>query len=53
MSSPAITTKDFEHIDRLVKEGRNVEAMNWIVAHEAIEQTILFDHYHKLNPELS
>ena len=53
MSSPAITTKDFDHIDRLVQEGRNQEAMNWIVAHEAIEQTILLDHYHKRSPELS
>ena len=48
MSSPAIKTEDFEHIDECVTNGRNAEVMNWIVAHEAIEQTILLEYYHKL-----
>ena len=47
MSSPAITKHDFDHIDRCIKEGRNTEVMNWIVAHEAIEQTILLEYYNK------
>ena len=49
MSSPTISKKDYNHIDRLVKEGRNTEAMNWIIAHEAIEQTILLEYYHKVS----
>lgn len=49
MSSPAISNKDYAHIDRLVKEGRNREVMNWIIAHEAIEQTILLEYYRKVS----
>lgn len=49
MSSPAITIKDYEYIDRLVKEGRRTEVMNWIVAHEAIEQNILLEYFHKVS----
>ena len=47
MSSPAITERDFDHIDQCIKEGRTTEVMNWIVAHEAIEQTILLEYYQK------
>lgn len=49
MSSPAVSTKDYAHIDRLVKEGRNREVMNWIIAHEAIEQTILLEYYKRVS----
>lgn len=49
MSSPSISTKDYEYIDRLVKEGRRTEVKNWIVAHEAIEQTILLEYYRKVS----
>lgn len=49
MSSPAITTKDYDYIDRLVKEGRKTEVRNWIIAHEAIEQTILLEYYRKVS----
>lgn len=48
MSSPAITTRDFDHIDQCIEEGKNSEVMNWIVAHEAIEQTILLEYYKKV-----
>ena len=49
MSSPSISIKDYEYIDRLVKEGRKTEVKNWIVAHEAIEQTILLEYYRKVS----
>ena len=47
MSSSTLTTKDYDHVDHLLKEGRKTELENWIIAHEAIEQTLLLEYYHK------
>lgn len=47
MSVPAVDQSHFDHIDKEVQNGNREEVMNWIVSHEAIAQTILFEYYHK------
>lgn len=46
MSSPALSDQDYKHVDKLLEEGRETELRNWIIAHEAIEQTILLEYFH-------
>lgn len=49
MSSPALTEQDYKHVEKLVEEGKYKEILNWIVAHEAIAQTVLLEYYHKIS----